>query len=143
MRAVATFAAALVLSYAVAYTTEIALGIAFNAQEELIVAMIAQIVFVLLCALILAIAVALGVGPRGLAIAALVIIVAGFLCLAGLEAFALIDEDSALAPSDLPLLTEAGIPALLTVLVQWWLVRRYLIRRGARTAPLAAQPNGG
>jgi hypothetical protein len=143
MRAVATFAVAIVLSYLVAYAAEIALGIAFNAQEELIVAMIAQIVFVLLCALVLAIAVALGAGSRGITIVAACIVLAGFLCLAGLEAFALIDEDAALAPSDLPLLTEAGIPALLTVLVQWWLVRRYLIRRGARRLALAAEPTGG
>ncbi len=143
MRAVATFAAAIVLSFFVAYTAEIALGIAFDAQEELIVVMVAQIVFVMLCAFMLAVAVAFGAAPRGLTIVAVCIVLAGVACLAGLEAFALRDEGTALAPSDLPFLTEAGIPALLTVLVQWWLVRRYLIRRGRSIRPLAAQPTEG
>jgi len=142
MRAVAAFAAAVVLSFFVAYFAEIALGIAFNAQEELIVAMVAQIVFLVVCALVLAIAAALGVGPRGITVTAACIVLVGFLCLAGLEAFTLIDEDTALAPSDLPLLAEAGIPALLTVLVQWWFVRRYVARRGRPGLPPAAQPTG-
>ncbi len=141
MRALITLVVAVVLSWIVSYFVQLGLGIALDANEELIVAMILQIVFVIGVGFVFGGVVFAGGGTRALAIAAGVIIVVGFFGVAVVEAFALTDESLLLAPSDLPLLTEIGIPALLAVLIQWWLLRRYVKRR-APPAPAAAVTTG-
>ena len=139
MRAIITLFAAMLVSWAVAYAAELALGIALNAHEELIVAMIAEIVFVVLLSAVFGVVLLAGGGARAVTVTAIVVAVVGFLVLAGFEAFALIDETVALAPSDVPLLAETGGPALISVIIQWWMVRRYVRRRDAAPPPLAAQ----
>ena len=137
MRALVTLVVAVVGSWIVSYFAQLALGIAFNANEELIVAMVLHIAFVLGVGIVFAIVLLAGGGVRALRMAALSIIVFAFLALAGLEAFALTDESLLLAPGDLPLLIEMGIPALLAVLIQWWALRRYLNRSAPPRASAA------
>ena len=140
MRALITLFAAMLVSWAVAYAVEIGLGIALDAHEELIVAMIAQIVFVVVLSAIFGFVLLAGGGARAVTVSAIVVTVVGLLALAGLEAFTLVDEPVALAPSDIPLLVEAGVPALASVIVQWWMIRRYARRRDNERAPLGVQP---
>jgi hypothetical protein len=138
MRGVFTLILAPVLSWIVAYVAEIALGIAFDAQEELIVAMVAQILFAMAVVTLFAVILVARGGVRALAIGAAV---AGGLLLLGVatfEALTLAGEPTASLGRDIPLLIELAVPALLGLLVQWWLVRRYLARRDAGPPPLVA-----
>jgi hypothetical protein len=45
----------------------------------------------------------------------------------------------AVDPCDFPLLIELGLPGLVTVVIQWWLVRRHLARTAARAALVPAE----
>jgi len=139
MRALGTLALAVIVSWILAGFVQVALGIQLNAHEELIIAMMAEVVFALLVALIFGLVLAFRGGRRALAIAAVAIVVAGVASLAGLEAFSLSDEARALDPSDFPLLIELGLPALLTVLIQWWLVRAHVKRQTARATLVPAE----
>jgi MFS family permease len=139
MRALATLALAVVVSWALAGVVQVALGIELNAHEELIIAMMAEVVLALLVALVFGVVLAARGGRRALAIAAVAIVVLGVAALAGLETFSLSDEAHALDPSDFPLLIELGLPGLVTVLIQWWLVRAHVKRQTARATLVPAE----
>jgi hypothetical protein len=76
---------------------------------------------------------------RAVAVAATVMIVLGVVSLAGLEAFALADEAAAVNPSDFPLMIEIGVPGVVTVVLQAWLVYAYLRRENARATLVPAE----
>ena len=139
MRALGTLALAVIASWVVAGFVQVALGIELHAREELIIGMMAEVVLALLVAVVFGLVLAFRGGSRALAIAAGAIVVLGVASLAGLEAFSMSDAARALDPSDFPLLIELGLPGLVTVLIQWWLVRAHLMRRTARATLVPAE----
>ena len=139
MRALGTLALAMVVSWVLAGVVQVALGIQLNAHEELIIAMMAEVVLALLVALVFGVVLAARGGGRALAIAAIAIVVLGVASLVGLEVFSLSDEARALDPSDFPLLIELGLPGFVTVLIQWWLVRAHVKRQIARATLVPAE----
>ena len=139
MRALGTLALAVIVSWVLAGFVQVALGIQLNAHEELIIGMMAEVVFALLVALVFGVVLAFRGGRRALAIAAVAIVVLGVASLAGLEAFSLSDESHAVDPSDFPLLIELGLPGLVTVVIQWWLVRAHIKRQAARATLVPAE----
>ena len=139
MRALGTLALAVIVSWVLAGFIQVALGIELNAREEFIIAMMAEVVLALLVAVVFGLVLAARGGRRALAIAAVVLVALGLASLAGLEAFSLSDEARAVDPSDFPLLIELGLPGLVTVVIQWWLVRRHLARTAARAALVPAE----
>jgi hypothetical protein len=132
MRALATLAVAVAVSWLVAAALQVALGLALSAPEEMVFALVAEFFVALFVAIVFGLVLVSRGGSRAIAYAAATMVVLGVVSLAGLEAFALADEAAAVDPSDFPLMLEVGIPGLITVLLQAWLVRAYLRRQLAR-----------
>jgi hypothetical protein len=129
MRALITLLAAPVVSWIVSYSAEIALGIAFGAQEELIVAMFAQVLIAMAVVTVFGAILLVRGGVRALAIGAITMAAVLLVGLAVFEAITLAGEPAPRLDRDLPLLIEVAVPALLGVAVQWWLLRRYVAHR--------------
>lgn len=137
MRALGTIILAFIISGFVAGMVQVQLGIWFNAQEELIGVMMGQ-------ALVgLAVAAAFGallILRRPLAAIDSVgakVSIFFIIALVAIEAYALVNtarQGGSLAQTllrDVPILVEIGVPALLAIFIQWWWVRRSVIRRQA------------
>jgi hypothetical protein len=139
MRALATLALGIVLSWLVAAVIQVAFGIAFDAHEEMVFAMVLEVIIALLSALVFGVVLAARGSRRAVAVAATVMIVLGVVSLAGIEAFALADEAAAINPSDFPLMIEIGVPGVVTVVLQAWLVYAYLRRENARATLVPAE----
>jgi len=133
MRALTVLALGAVASWLVSGVFQVAFGLAVDAREEMVFALVVEVPIAVAVAVVFGIVLAAGGGRRGLAFTAIALVVGGGALLAGIEAFALADEAAMIDPSDFPLMLELGIPGVLTVLVQWWLVRRHWAQGAART----------
>ena len=138
MRALATIVLAAVISGFVAGTVQLEMGVAFGAKEEFIVASVGEVLLVLVAATFFAVALLASASPKAVNGVAIGLAVAVVVALVTLEAFTIATGASAAAVAhDLPILAEIGIPALLTILIQWWLVRRHMTKAALTAAATA------
>jgi hypothetical protein len=139
MRAFATLVVGVLVSVIVSRVFQLVVARFLDAPEERRVAFAVEIVVAVLVALIFGIVLTLRGGRRAIAVAAVTLVVLGVAGLAAVEAFSLADEAAALNPSDLPLMIELGVPGLVTVFIQWWLVSAHLRRQTARATLVPAE----
>ena len=143
MRTLGTILAAVIVSGFVAGMLQVQLGIFFNAQEEFIAVMMGQTILVLVAAAVLGATFAVTWSSRAISRAAAATIALFIAALVTLEALALTTSAHATGqlPSalskDVPILVEIGVPGVLAIFIQWWLLRQYANRR-ARRATAAA-----
>lgn len=125
MRSVGTLLLAFVLSMIVAGAVQNRLAVAFGAQEEFILAIILLVVMTVVTTLALAGAMAGSGSVAGIDGTALVLVVLVGLALGALLALqAIVDRSLSFGADDLAIIAEIGMPALLMIAIQWWLVRR-------------------
>jgi hypothetical protein len=137
MRALAAVVVGAILGGFVAGVVQVQLGIWLNAHEELIAVMVGQTLFVVALATALLLAVESAGTEQAVTIATLVLVAVMLIGLAAIEIAGRLTDPASIAEViavDGPLLLEAVLPALITALIQWWMVRRHL-RRSRRIAP--------
>jgi hypothetical protein len=141
-RALIVLVIAVVVSGFVAGMVQMEIGIAYDAHEELVVAMVMEIAFTLVVALVFAFVLLARGGTHAVDVAAAAVFAASFVALGALESFAISGEGgAAVAIRDVPVLIEMGVPALITIVIQWLLVRRH-VGRSAPPAPVASVSTG-
>ena len=129
MRAFTTFAVAWFLSMVAAQFLALQLAIRFGTRDELVLVMFIVGAFAAITLAVLAMAFIAGEGVRPVDTGAGI---AGLLALAlvcGILMYGMARNDwSRPTGYDMHIIVEILLPALLIVLIQWWLVRRYRLR---------------
>src|SRR5262245_54140225 len=123
---VVTLAFALLLSLLVAGPVQLQIAVAFNADLEFVLAILILLLVSLVAIAALAIALLNGVPAidrTALGLASFIVCVTLAL---GVWTFAFARNVDRMR--DLGLLVEIAVPALLAILIQWWLVRRRRLR---------------
>jgi hypothetical protein len=135
MRSLLSVAIGALVGGFIAGIVQLQLGIWFDAQEELIIAMMNQVLFVLtLALLLLAAMVVFGTERAVTAITILVVAVVVIGAVAVEVAALTLNAPTGVAEAwtrDGPILVELVLPMVVAALIQWWFARRHL-RHAAR-----------
>jgi hypothetical protein len=126
MRAFARFALAMFLSMAVAQIVAQQLAVRFGAREEFILVMVVVGSFAVVSIAVISIAFIAGSGLYPIDLAAMILAALAVIPTAGGMIYGM-SQNSWNAPTlyDFQIVAEILIPALIAVLIQWILVRRY------------------
>ena len=114
----------------IAGTVQLQLAIWYDSHEEFIAAEFGLVLFVMAGVAVYGVALIAGAGRP--AVARIAVAFAGVLVLsvAGLEILSVWDSGPATLAADLPTLNEILWPGLLAIVIQWWFVRRHLVKQG-------------
>src|SRR5947209_15162782 len=128
----ATLVLAYVVSGVAGATVQVWLGIAFRAQEDLIIGLMVLAGMTFAVMLVLGISMAASSRASGIAVTAIVLFAVPTLVIAALAMFLVLAFPSTpIAHDDIAIVLGIEIPLAVVIAVQWWLMRRHWLKAHA------------